>query len=167
MARLVLDSTPGTGSTFWFQVVLDKADSAAAANRGAAPGLGFDFAGLHALLVEDNLVNQMVLKGIMDSLGVDSEVAANGVEAVRSVAHDGYDFVLMDIHMPEMGGVEAAKVIRRTSTVPIIAVTADVRAEHIRECLENGMDGFVPKPVSKEGIEAELARILLRRQISV
>jgi CheY-like chemotaxis protein len=72
-----------------------------------------------------------------------------------------YDLILMDVQMPEMDGLEASRIIRLTSSVPIIAVTANVLPEHIAMCRSCGMDGFVPKPVTRESVEAEILNVYL------
>lgn len=119
--------------------------------------------GLRVLLAEDNLFNQELMNVILTEAGVEMEIADNGAEAVRRVTDGGAapDVVLMDVHMPVMGGFEATRAIRgdqRFSGLPIIAMTADITAEDRARCLEAGMDDHLTKPVDTE----ELFRILVK-----
>lgn len=119
--------------------------------------------GLRVLLAEDNLFNQELLGVILEEAGVEMEVVDNGAEAVRRVTDGGapLDVVLMDVHMPVMGGFEATRTIRRDerfSALPIIAMTADITAEDRARCLDAGMNDHLTKPVDTD----ELFRILVK-----
>ncbi|MEM7134854.1 MAG: ATP-binding protein [Chloroflexota bacterium] len=109
---------------------------------------------LNILLVEDNPVNQKVALGLLKRTGYTADVAANGTEAVEAVTKNAYDLVLMDVHMPEMDGLEATR--RIIELVPshkrprILAMTASVLPEDLEKCAEVGMDDFIPKPVRFE-----------------
>lgn len=93
---------------------------------------------------------------ILDRLGYQVDAVENGRAAVSSVETGSYDIVLMDLQMPEMGGLEATRRIR--SNIPtdeqprIIALTANVHREGRRRCLEAGMDAFLPKPIDKSAL---------------
>jgi len=106
------------------------------------------------LLVEDNLINQQVALGILQSQGYSVTVANNGREALDAHAQDAFDIILMDCHMPEMDGFEATREIRGRELssigkrVPIIAVTANAMAQDREECLNAGMDDHLSKPFS-------------------
>jgi len=106
------------------------------------------------LLVEDNLINQQVALGILQSQGYSVTVANNGREALDAHAQDAFDIILMDCHMPEMDGFEATREIRGRELssigkrVPIIAVTANAMAQDREECLSAGMDDHLSKPFS-------------------
>ena len=107
---------------------------------------------LRVLLAEDHLVNQKVVIRLLERQGHSVVVAGNGREAVAEAAKRGFDLVLMDLHMPEMGGIEATTLIRAAETgtgarVPILALTADAIVGVREECLEAGMDDFLEKPV--------------------
>ncbi|MEM7530994.1 MAG: ATP-binding protein [Chloroflexota bacterium] len=106
------------------------------------------------LLVEDNVVNQKVALRILQKLGYQADLASNGVEAVEAVQIKVYDIILMDVHMPEMDGLEATQRIHQymaqqtQSKVPrIIAMTAAVMEDERKRMIEAGMDGFIAKPV--------------------
>ncbi len=148
------------GGTFGVHLELSDTESHAAhvIKEGMPPKV--DLTGMRALVAEDNVINQIVLKGILTGLGCESDVAENGQEAVDSVAASQYDFVMMDVDMPKMDGLEATREIRLNSHVPIIGVTANVLPENVRHCADAGMSGFVPKPISPQSIEQELSRVL-------
>lgn len=102
------------------------------------------------LLVEDNKLNQTVVKFTLKRYGYHIDVANNGIEAVEMFKEGTYDFILMDVMMPEMDGLEATKIIREEENgddrIPIIALTADIMVANEEKCLENGMDAHLSKP---------------------
>ncbi len=120
------------------------------------------FEGLRSLVVEDNFVNQMVLQAILEGLGCQVSVASDGLAGLEISSTSTFDIILMDINMPVMSGLEAASKIRTHSKLPIIGVSANVLAENIRACFECGMNGFLPKPVSRHSVVVEICRILDR-----
>ena len=117
---------------------------------------------LRVLVAEDNAVNQKVAVRILERLGVRSDVAANGREAVDMCAMFPYDLVFMDCHMPEMDGYAATAAIRKHQSaeerVPIIAMTAEAMEGCRENCLAAGMDDYIAKPVRAEDLREALAR---------
>ncbi|MBV8538676.1 MAG: response regulator [Alphaproteobacteria bacterium] len=152
-----VDSEPGRGSTFWFDVTLPE---------GAQPHAAPEEERRHSvrplciLVAEDNPVNQKVALGLLRPLGHTVEVVANGRDAVAAVENREFDVVLMDMHMPEMGGVEATRRIRGLAgargRIPILALTATVDAASLQEALDAGMNGHVAKPIEPEALAAAL-----------
>jgi two-component system sensor histidine kinase/response regulator len=122
------------------------------------------------LLTEDNLVNQEVSKAILENLGCQVHIAANGVEAVRAVSSHRYDLIFMDCQMPEMDGYAATRKIRarekqgyragEESHVPIIALTAHAMEGDREPCLAAGMDDYLSKPFNEAQLSAMLTRWL-------
>jgi len=116
--------------------------------------------GVSVLVVEDTRVNQQILKGMLNLLGIETVIANNGKEAIDLCELQTFDAILMDCHMPIMDGYEATKILRDrngwTKTVPIIAVTANVMKEHREQCYEAGMNDFLSKPVQPEQISSTL-----------
>jgi two-component system sensor histidine kinase/response regulator len=115
------------------------------------------------LVAEDNIVNQKIVTLLLEKLGLQAHVVANGLHAVQAVAERDYPVVLMDCHMPEMDGFEATRTIRRMEMTtgkhtPIIAVTALAMAGDRERCIEAGMDDYIPKPIDKERLKNKLAQ---------
>ncbi|HBF33228.1 TPA: hypothetical protein DDW35_01565 [Candidatus Sumerlaeota bacterium] len=120
------------------------------------------------LIVEDNPVNQIVTRTILEKYALQSEVVNNGLSALEALRKKDYDLVLMDCQMPEMDGYDATQVIRnpnsgvRNSRIPIIAMTAHAFPDERQKCIESGMDDFISKPVNPkvmvEMIQGWLAR---------
>jgi PAS domain S-box-containing protein len=114
------------------------------------------------LVVEDNAINQLVARGLLDRLGFVSDLAGNGHEALAALERTTYAAVLMDCQMPEMDGYTATAEIRRREGkarhLPIIAMTAGALAGDEERCLAAGMDAYLPKPIDSLQLEAVLAR---------
>ncbi len=121
--------------------------------RDAGPGS----LGIRVLVVEDNPVNQDLLEHMLEFLGCEVEVAWNGEEAVERIAQGGLDAVLMDLQMPVLGGIEAARIARANgATLPIIALTANAMGGVREECLEAGMNEFLTKPLQLTALHEAL-----------
>ena len=123
--------------------------------------------GLRCLLVEDNLINQTVARKMLTSMGIECEVACNGLEAVKAVegtlekTRRAYQFILMDMSMPVMGGVDSTRAIRQLGCkIPILAMTANASEKDRDECKECGMDGFLSKPVLKDRLIQAIVSVL-------
>jgi two-component system sensor histidine kinase/response regulator len=136
------------------------AGEAQAAGRGAEIRLD----GVRLLLAEDNEINQQIAVELLEAAGARVEVAVNGLEAVKRLAEGGpeaYDAVLMDLQMPEMGGIEATQRIRaeaRFAKLPIIAMTAHAMVEERERCLAAGMVDHITKPIDPQALFQTLAR---------
>jgi len=120
---------------------------------------------LRVLLAEDNIVNQKVATRILQRLGYRADVAANGFEVIEALARQPYDVVLMDVHMPELDGMETTRRVRqRVASLHqpyIIAMTADVVHGYRDVCIAAGMNDYVSKPVRLEELIAALGRVTI------
>jgi CheY-like chemotaxis protein len=166
-----VQSELGEGSTFWFTVRLRKSDQV---EVPADPQSSSQFhhasaiavAGARLLLAEDEPVNQEVSRALLEEAGFKVDVADNGARAVDLAQRGRYDLVLLDLQMPEMNGLEAARRIRAIPACaawPILALTANAFAEDRAACFEAGMDDFIAKPVDPEVMLATVIRWLSRR----
>jgi CheY-like chemotaxis protein len=121
-------------------------------------------AGLHFLVAEDNLTNQMVARGFLEKMGHYADFAVNGNEVLELLKRKSYDAILMDCQMPEMDGYTAARRIRAVEVehgnppIPIIALTAFAMATDRAKCLEAGMNDYLPKPLRAEELQKALLR---------
>ena len=183
-----VDSTPGTGSRFWFRIRadllapgVDSRDEARQALVGVSEAPSGDtatggrpgtFSG-HILVVDDNPTNRLVLKAMLNKPGVRCDFAEDGQQAVAAITGGmNPDLVLMDCQMPVMDGFEATLQIRRWEAaqeecaeharprLPIVALTASAFEEDRQHCLEVGMDDFLAKPIAIEKLTATLVRWL-------
>ena len=150
------ESFPDAGSTFIVNLPLKRLRGRAAARPAhvePAPAAVFNDRPLRVLAAEDNAVNQLVLKTLLDQVGIETVIVDNGVDAVAAWESQEWDVILMDVQMPRMDGPTATQFIRdreRTqgrARTPIIALTANAMAHQVAEYLAAGMDGFVAKPI--------------------
>ena len=157
---------PVTASMLFDAVVDSRAGYAHARGRRPAPPVAPTqrLAGMHLLVVEDNLINQQVAQELLSAQGAQVEIAANGQLGVQVVAKaaPAFDAVLMDIQMPVMDGYAATREIRQTlglRNLPIIAMTANAMPADRQTCLEAGMDEHVGKPFDLDTLVAVLCRL--------
>src|SRR5690606_27053438 len=117
-----------------------------------------DLKGLRVLVAEDNMVNQMLMRTALKRMNCSVTVANNGVEVLNRLQESTFDVCFMDMHMPEMNGVEATRRIRNDLklNLPIFALTAAVLEEDRKACLDAGMDDFMLKPVSTAALRQAL-----------
>ncbi len=174
--QIGVESKLGSGSTFWFEVPLQLAHANDVAKRArAATAAEFDAAlakirgrqrPLRVLLVEDNATNQVVATAVLAKFDLKPDLAGNGLEAIEAVRKRDYDIVLMDVHMPELDGLEATRAIRSMPepkrAVPIVALTANALESDIEDCRAAGMNGHVAKPFQREELIVAMANALER-----
>ena len=156
--ELNFESEEGRGSTFWFTLKLAVAGQKNGFQpRSAADGKPPALPSIRVLVAEDNLINQKVATKMLVNLGYVVDVAENGAVAVEKVEQEVYGAVFMDMQMPVMDGLEAARQIRKlassASRVPIIALTANALDAERERCLSAGMDDFLAKPLDKAELE--------------
>jgi PAS domain S-box-containing protein len=156
------DSTPGEGSTFWFEVTLPTASDADVSPHAEAAQADLDRP-VRLLLVEDVAVNRELVQALLAPFDIEIDTACDGVEAIHAVEQKTYDLILMDVQMPVMDGLTAAERIRASgcvgaTTTPIIAMTANVLPEQVTKCLEAGMNGHIGKPISPARLVETIAQ---------
>jgi signal transduction histidine kinase/BarA-like signal transduction histidine kinase len=150
-----IDSQVGKGSRFYFNLQLHIASEKEL--EKTIEKRTHNFEGKSILLVEDNLINIMVGKQILEKAQLQVEVAYDGLTAVNMVKKDTYDAVLMDIQMPIMDGYTASREIRKfNSTIPILALSASIFMEVKDKIHDSGMNGFIFKPFDPEDLLNQL-----------
>jgi signal transduction histidine kinase/ActR/RegA family two-component response regulator len=171
-----VNSQPGQGSTFWFSVRLNrktiKPQAAIQVTTQAAPSQSNESAEVrlqraHAnariLLAEDEPINREILLCILQDIGLQADIAEDGLQALEQARATRYDLILMDIQMPGMNGIEVTHAIRADSVnrdTPIIAITANAFDEDRESCLAAGMHDHLGKPVDPEQLYEALLRWL-------
>jgi PAS domain S-box-containing protein len=159
-SRINVDSVLGQGSTFWFIITFNKAQNHANITQNKMEtGLR-----LNVLVVDDNQINRILVNKVLQKWGVQVDFAENGQEAVdKIIANTNYDVVLMDVHMPIMGGLEATQIIRAKADayfqqLPIVALTASMLTSEINQMNSAGMNDFILKPFDPKTLFEKLSR---------
>jgi two-component system sensor histidine kinase/response regulator len=138
------------------------AEISASANVPAVERLPRCSAAGRVLVVEDNVVNQRLAKVLIERLGYEVDLAANGEEAVTQLARRSYDVALMDCQMPVLDGFEATRQVRRLDApacrTPIVAMTASAMDGDREQCLNSGMDDYLTKPLDLEKLKTAIER---------
>jgi signal transduction histidine kinase/DNA-binding NarL/FixJ family response regulator len=160
-----VDSWPGEGSRFWFTVPFRARAGERIVAAGPVPEAARPLRPLKVLVVEDNEVNAMVARGLLERAGHRATVVGFGLAAVEAVIDDDFDLVLMDLRLPDIDGREATQRIRALANpvkaaVPIVAMSAQLLKADIDACLAAGMTDFLGKPFHSERLEATLRRAL-------
>ena len=146
-----MESEPGRGSRVHLTAPFDSVDRAHS---------------YHILAAEDNPINQRLAVLLLEKRGYRVTLAENGLEVLARLDQQRFDLILMDVQMPEMGGLEATRRIRERERIsgehiPIVAVTANAMKGDRERCLESGMDDYVSKPISPDEMfrvmEAQIA----------
>ncbi len=165
--RISLESEPGKGSTFFFNVSLAEATGEPETPDIVTAKLvneKMEYSA-HILLAEDDRVNQKLAMAILTKAGHTVDIAENGRQAVKKVKTCDYDLVFMDVQMPIMDGLEAATAIRKAGfrELPIVAMTANAFQSDKDQCLEAGMDEFFSKPIRRKEVLEQIRKFVLDR----
>jgi signal transduction histidine kinase/ActR/RegA family two-component response regulator len=164
---ITAESKLGEGSAFQFSVKLNYSTPTVSQEEKPHSTQSLaNFTKLRVLLVEDNIINQEVMRAILNSLKIKVFVANDGLEAITMLAHSQsakFDLILMDCQMPNMDGYEATRCIRAGDAgevfknTPIIALTANTMNSEREKCIDAGMNEYLTKPINTESLKAVLA----------
>jgi signal transduction histidine kinase/DNA-binding response OmpR family regulator len=161
---ILLESTPGKGTVFTVMIPFEKSFMMPSLVVESLPKKDKNLDQMQILVVEDNTMNQFVVKQILSKWNACISIANNGKEAIEQLTKGSFDIVLMDLQMPEMSGYDATSFIRSKNTtvlnpaIPIIALTADAFAETKRKVLEAGMNDFITKPFNQEELFTKIVK---------
>jgi CheY-like chemotaxis protein len=164
--ELKVESMPGAGSRFYFDLRLPRTELPADESRSDA-SVPENLPPLRVLLAEDNLINSRLVEAILRRQGHSVRIARDGAEAVAAFRAEPFHLVLMDMQMPKVDGLEATRMIRRwelengAPRVPIIALTANAMPADRAACLESGMDGYLAKPLKIEDVLTALRNVAM------
>lgn len=163
-SQINLESTPGVGSNFFFNISFKQSTDNGHLLLSDEDHV-YDLSGLKILIADDNSMNKVLLKKIFSKWNNEPDFSRNGQEVIEKVSAGLYDVILMDIHMPIMDGYEATKIIRGMSDplrsgIPIIAFTASVSTNLFEQITKAGMDGFILKPFNAAELYNKLKDIV-------
>ncbi|WP_295650801.1 PAS domain S-box protein [uncultured Mucilaginibacter sp.] len=160
-SRINVESVYGKGSKFWFTITFNKSSAAATTINTNKVEIGLK---LNVLVADDNQINRMLIDRVLKKWGVSADFAINGREAVEKIElNRNYDVVLMDIHMPEMDGLEAARHIRANpetffQQLPIIALTASMLNNQMDMIGDAGMNDYILKPFDPRNLYDKISK---------
>jgi PAS domain S-box-containing protein len=149
------------GTTFSFTLKFLKTNAKAEIETSLI-GLDTEIINAKILVVEDIALNQLLMRTLLEDFGFECDIVPNGKLAIEKLQKESYDIILMDLQMPEMNGFEATEFIRNkmNSTIPIIALTADVTTSDMARCKAVGMDDYISKPVDERILYSKIAVLL-------
>jgi len=170
-SRIHLESQLGKGSKFWFDIRFDIAEELREDKNPQIPVVQVDYSVLenrNVLVVEDNKINQMITRKILEKNKMNCMVADNGMDAIALIKEHTYDVILMDIHMPGISGIEATQKVRQfDSQLPIIALTAVTIDENLDDFYKAGFNEIIPKPFKTEEFFEKIYRTLENSKIPI
>jgi signal transduction histidine kinase/CheY-like chemotaxis protein len=165
--KIYLKSELGKGSTFTFEIPLEYSEKTEVIKKeNYSKNINqLDLSKIKILVVEDNKINQMITKKILNKMNLECDVVDNGEDAVERVKENKYSVVLMDIHMPGISGLEATKIIRTfDKELTIFALTAVTLEDKMHEFDEAGFNDIISKPFKQEDFEKKLFQALTNKE---
>ncbi|MEP1094070.1 MAG: ATP-binding protein [Cyclobacteriaceae bacterium] len=162
-SEIHMNSEKGKGSTFYFTLALKIGNKVLEKFQETE---AFDLSGFHVLLVEDNHMNVLIAKRLLEKWNMIVDLAENGLIAIDKVENNTYDIVLMDLQMPEMDGYEATRILRKKGfKLPILALTASAMYEKSEKLETTGLDGLVTKPFNPKDLYKAISDRLEKKPI--
>ncbi|TAE62596.1 MAG: response regulator, partial [Bacteroidetes bacterium] len=168
--KIWVNSEVAVGTTFYVELPYQKLNDhmeqiSSSAQPASAKSTGTkSWTEVHILVADDNEINQLLAKRMIASWGGAVTIAENGVQALEALQKESFDVVLMDIHMPEMDGIDATKAIRAAKTsysnIPIIALTANAMEDDEQVYKDAGMNDYIIKPVDADLLKQKITRYL-------
>ncbi|MBN2807751.1 MAG: response regulator [Prolixibacteraceae bacterium] len=161
-----VESKIDVGSTFSFNLIFKKTN-AEAEYESEIVEMDLDVNNLKILVVEDIVLNQLLMKTILEDFGFSCDIASNGKIALEMLKTNTYDTILMDLQMPEMNGFKATEHIRNimNSSIPIIALTADVTTVDLAKCKAAGMNDYIAKPVDEKVLYNKIVSLVKKSML--
>lgn len=164
--KISVKSEVNKGSAFTIDLEFDKVSNAAAQQEVMTPVHDIEsvsLSNLSILVAEDNKMNQLLVKSILDRYDVLTEMVENGDEALAAMRRQQYDLILMDVQMPKVDGITATRLFRKEidTTTPVIAMTAHVLPGEREKCIEAGMNDYLSKPLDEEEVITMIKRYFL------
>lgn len=154
-----VQSAEGVGTTFKVSFSFEKGKGRNGDEDNTSKGTSFE--GNKVLIAEDNPMNVLVISKLLEEFGIHTDVAKNGKEAVDMAQTTSYDLIFMDVHMPEMDGLEATRILKGKGVkIPVIALSANITKAARKEADESGMEEYVTKPFTREAVIRVLNRFL-------
>ncbi len=165
-SKIQLESELGKGSKFLFNLKFEIFEDKGSNYEEEAKKIDYSIMiDKHILVVEDNKINQLITRKILEKNKMKCDVADNGDIAVNKARENSFDLILMDIHMPGISGIEATKQIREfDKEIPIIALTAVTLDDNLDEFYDNGFNDIIPKPYKTEEFFTKLHKALVKKQ---
>lgn len=168
--KIFLESTPGTGSEFYFRMPFVKLNDAEIGGENIAIYSAAEESGkgIKVLVVEDNPINQLLVIKVLQKRGYETVISQNGKIAIEKYKDEDFDIILMDLQMPEMDGYETAKYIRRMNVdkadIPIVAMTAHTIYGELEKCMAIGMNDYISKPFKPEDLNAKIQSLVKKKR---
>ncbi|MES2590562.1 MAG: ATP-binding protein [Bacteroidota bacterium] len=164
-----VQSRIGEGSVFAFNLVFVKDRKVDSSKHQIEVEEVHDLLDISVLLVEDNILNQILAKKVLNDWKWKVEIAENGKVAIEKLNDNDFDIILMDVQMPEMDGYEATQAIRSNLAsskfnIPIVAMTAHALAGEAQKCMEAGMNDYISKPFDKKVLYSKIYSLLKNKQ---
>ena len=163
---ILVNSRKGEGSEFYFELVFNRMEESDL--QQVTVSNQSDLGGIKILVAEDNELNRLLISSVLNKEKVFHRIAENGKQAIEFLQKDHYDIILMDIQMPEMDGITAARMIREQlqMSIPIVALSANATPDDTRKYLSVGMNAHVPKPFKREQL-FDVIKGVLKHEVEV